>query len=101
MTDLLSRLERGAVLLSDGAMGTQLFNRGLKAGECPEALNLTHPEYLEQIAGSYAQAGAEIVHTNTFGGSPAALAAYGLDHQTEQINRAGAQAARRARDRMS
>ena len=95
MVGLLERLAGGAVLVSDGAMGTQLFSRGLKGGESPETLNLSHPEYLQEIAREYREAGADIVHTNTFGGSPVSLAGFGLDDRTEEINRRAVEAARR------
>ncbi len=98
MDTLLERLAAGEILVSDGAMGTQLMDRGLKPGECPEALNLSHPEILTEIARMYSTAGAHIVHTNTFGGSPLALAAYGLDDRTEEINRQAVAAARRGVD---
>ena len=95
MVGLLERLADGAVLVSDGAMGTQLFSRGLKPGESPEALNLSHPEYLQEIAREYREAGADIVHTNTFGGSPVSLAGFGLADRTEEINTRAVEAARR------
>lgn len=98
MVTLLERLAAGEILVSDGAMGTQLMDRGLKPGECPEALNLSHPEFATEIARAYSTAGAHIVHTNTFGGSPMALAAYGLDDRTEEINRQAVAAARRGVD---
>jgi 5-methyltetrahydrofolate--homocysteine methyltransferase len=63
---------------------------------CPESFNLTQPEVLEEIAASYLEAGADILETNTFGASPAALARYGLDDQVEAINSAAVRAARRA-----
>jgi 5-methyltetrahydrofolate--homocysteine methyltransferase len=77
-------------------MGTMLLRRGLKPGECPERMNLEKPEILEEIARRYLSAGAEIIETNTFGGSPLKLQAYGLDGKTEEINRRAVAAVRRA-----
>ena len=54
MRPFRERLARPGVLLCDGAMGTLLLQRGLKAGECPERMNLERPEVLEEIARSYA-----------------------------------------------
>lgn len=51
----------------DGAMGSMLQKSGLKSGELPESLNLTHPEKIAQIHKLYAKAGAEYITTNTFG----------------------------------
>lgn len=96
MTDLLSRLRAGEVLVADGAMGTMLFERGLRPGDCPEAWNLERPEALEEVARLYFAAGSQIVQTNTFGGTPLKLAPYGLDARCEQINAAAVAAVRRA-----
>jgi len=90
---LKNRLAAGDMILSDGAMGTLLQAAGLGPGEAPEAWNLTRPEVLEKIAADYIAAGSDLVHTNSFGGSPLKLAAHGLADQCEQINRAAATAA--------
>jgi len=95
MRSLLERLAAGEVLIGDGAWGTLLMTRGLKPGEAPEVINLSRPEVLEEIAWLYLEAGADLVTTNSFGGSPARLRRYGLDAQTEAINRAAVEAVRR------
>ena len=87
MNDLLERLRSGEILVGDGAMGTMLFERGLQSGECPEAMNLSRPDVLEEIARLYLDAGADIIQTNTFGGSPLKLASYSLEDAAPQINR--------------
>ena len=74
---------RENIRCSDGAMGTQLMNKGLKSGECPElaseaALKAVHREYLE--------AGAQILTTNTFGGTAIKLKNYGLASKALEIN---------------
>lgn len=51
----------------DGGLGTMLQARGLKAGELPEALNLKNPEMVYSVHEAYADAGADIISTNTFG----------------------------------
>ncbi len=98
MAGLLDRLVGGEILVSDGAMGTMLFERGLKTGECPERWNLERPEVLEEIARLYVQAGSDIVQTNTFGGSPLKLAQYALEDKTEAINSAAVRAVRKVVD---
>lgn len=87
MIPILERLKEGDVLVADGAMGTMLLQRGLQSGVCPESLNLTKPETLEEIASLYLNAGADIVQTNTFGASPLKLSEYGLEDKTEEINK--------------
>jgi 5-methyltetrahydrofolate--homocysteine methyltransferase len=87
MKALLNRIGSGEIIVADGAMGTMLFRHGLPTDQCPESYNLSHPEILTSIASEYLNAGAEIIQTNTFGGSPLKLEKYGLDQQTEEINR--------------
>ena len=87
METLLERLGRGEILVGDGAWGTELMTRGLEPGQCPESFNISRPHVLAEIAASYLDAGAQIVTTNTFGGSPLRLRSYGLEERTEAINR--------------
>ncbi len=87
MKSLLKRLKDGEILVADGAMGTMLFDFGLKPGEPPESFNLTRPEVLEEIASLYLDAGAEIIQTNTFGASPLRLSLYSMDDKTEEISK--------------
>jgi len=82
------------VLVGDGALGTMLFARGLPPGEPPESMALSRPEVLGEIARSYRDAGADILTTDTFGGSPLKLALHGLEPEMEAINRAAVQAVR-------
>ena len=96
MSELLERLRRGEVLVADGAMGTMLQERGLKPGQSPEALNLSETKVLEEIAQLYLEAGADLIQTNTFGGSPLKLAAYGLSEKTEEVNGNAVLAARKS-----
>lgn len=65
--------KRGIVLL-DGAMGTVLQQRGLPPGGCPELLNLTRPELLEEIHRDYIAAGSQVIYANTFGANALKLA---------------------------
>lgn len=96
----LEELKR-RVLVCDGAMGTELMRRGLKAGECGERWNLERPEEVEGIHRAYRAAGCDLLTTNTFGASEAALARHGLAGEVEAINRKGAELARRALEERS
>jgi 5-methyltetrahydrofolate--homocysteine methyltransferase len=86
MKSILERIKDGVILVADGAMGTMLFERGLQTGDCPELMNLTGPEILEEIAQLYFETGADIIQTNTFGGSPLKLSDYGLADKCREIN---------------
>lgn len=94
MESILTRLATGQRLVADGAIGTMLMQRAgeLIKGSCPEAINLTRPDILSEIAGLYLGAGAQIIQTNTFGGSPLKLADSRLDAETEAINAAAVSA---------
>ena len=96
MGKLLERIAEGRVLISDGAWGTFLHQKGLKAEECPESWNIERPEVVLEIASSYVDAGADIVLTNSFGGSPAKLDGYGLREKTYELNRAAAEISKEA-----
>lgn len=65
-------------IIFDGAMGTMLQSRGLKAGEFPESYNFTHPDIIRSIHSEYVAAGADIITTNTFGANRYKLANSGL-----------------------
>ena len=90
MGAVLERLKREQILVSDGAWGTLLQSAGLSPGECPEEWNLSRPEAVGSIAAAYAEAGSDIVLTNSFGGSPVKLKAYGLENRTRELNREAA-----------
>jgi len=86
MESILTRIKNREILVCDGAMGTMLFQRGLQPGECPELINLTKPEVLKEIAVLYLESGADIIQTNTFGGSPLKLSDYELKDKCKEIN---------------
>lgn len=88
---------RKEVLILDGAMGTQLIERGLKKGECPELWNIEKPEIIREIHRKYFEAGANAVLTNTFGGNSIRLSHYNLQDKAREINIAGAKIAVEAR----
>jgi len=96
MKDIRERLARGDVMLGDGAWGTLLMAKGLPAGEPPEMFTLDRPAVIEEIAGLYLEAGAELITTNTFGASPLKLSSFGLADRTEDINTLAVAAVRRA-----
>ena len=88
---ILDRLDRGHVLISDGATGTYLQGHGLEPGGCPEEFNLSHPDIVKGMARNYYEAGADMVLTNSFGGNRFMLEKYGQGHQVGEFNRLAAQ----------
>lgn len=94
------------ILIIDGAMGTMLQQENLTAedfgGEeldgCNENLVLTRPDVITNIHRAYFEAGADIVCTNTFGGTPLVLNEYGLGHKAEEINKRAVQLALQAKE---
>jgi 5-methyltetrahydrofolate--homocysteine methyltransferase len=96
-TDLLLQLLERRPLVCDGAMGTQLQALGLAPGRSGEAWNADHPGRVRQVHLGYLDAGADLVLTNTFGGSALGLALHGLDPgRARELNAAGARLAREA-----
>jgi 5-methyltetrahydrofolate--homocysteine methyltransferase len=83
-------------LVGDGAMGTQLMLAGLEQGGCGEAWNLTHPDRVLAIQRRYAEAGADCLITNTFGGSRIMLRRHGQEGEVAEINKVAAAIARQA-----
>ena len=92
----LRALPADRVLLLDGGLGSMLIAAGLEAGRAPDSWNLEQPERVEAVHRAYADAGADIVHTNTFGANPARLAGAGLAGRCAEVNAAAAAIARRA-----
>jgi 5-methyltetrahydrofolate--homocysteine methyltransferase len=96
MAGLIDRLNAGEVLVGDGAWGTQLMARGLPAGHPPEWFALERPEVIEEVARLYVDAGADLVTTDTFGGTSFRLKLHGLDGERARINRQAVEAVKRA-----
>jgi 5-methyltetrahydrofolate--homocysteine methyltransferase len=91
-----SLLDRDGLALADGAMGTMLFEQGLESGGSPELWNADQPDRVQAVHRGYLEAGSNLILTNTFGGSRFRLALHGLEARVVELNRLGAQLARRA-----
>jgi len=86
----LERL-KNEILISDGAMGTMLQTVGYPPGACPEEWGISNQGKLQSIHRSYLEAGADILLTNTLGGSRLKLGKYNLSEQTYSINKRAAE----------
>lgn len=83
-------VKSGKVLISDGAWGTYLQKKGMQAGECPEVWAVERPADVKEIARSYFAAGADMVESDTFGGTSFKMEHFGLKERVAEINEAAA-----------
>jgi len=96
MHALIEKLIKEGPVVTDGSWGTQLQNRGLKRGECPDSWNLSHPERVEEVARQYVEAGSQIILTNTFGGNRLSLGRFNMGDKAVAINTAGVEISKKA-----
>ena len=93
---IVQAVKSGKVLISDGAWGTFLQKKGLQPGECPELWCIDRPADVMDVAKGYVAAGADMVESDSFGGSRFKLEHYGLAERTAEINEAAARISRQA-----
>ena len=98
MNILHELLSERDVLLVDGAMGTELFARGLESGATPELWNVEHPDRVRAVHDDYVAAGSDIILTNSFGGTSFRLALHKLEDRVIELNKAAAAVARASAD---
>src|SRR5919202_1105873 len=94
----LDRLAAGVPILFDGAMGTQLYARGIPYERCFDELNLLQPDLVQAVHREYIVAGADAIETNTFAANRVRLATYGLDSKVRDINFRAVKIAREAKE---
>lgn len=96
MQSISQEVMSGKIIVSDGAWGTLLQQKGLQPGECPELWNITHRDVVMEIAKAYIDAGADLIKTNSFGGNKFKLSLFGLTDQLYKINREASAISREA-----
>ena len=85
-------------LLADGATGTILFDRGLTSGEAPELWNADRPDEIRRLHRNFADAGADIILTNSFGGTSRRLRLHNAEGRVHELNQRAASLAREVAD---
>lgn len=90
MDKLQFLLDSSPIILADGAMGTMLFDAGLKFGDPPEVWNVTHPDVVRGVHRGYVDAGSKLILTNTFGGNRFRLGMHNLQSRVQDLNRTAA-----------
>jgi 5-methyltetrahydrofolate--homocysteine methyltransferase len=96
MASTIDSMIANGPVITDGAWGTQMQARGLEIGDSPDHWNLTNPDAVESVARAYADAGSQVILTNTFGASSIMLERHELSALAADINRAGAEISKRA-----
>lgn len=98
MHSVIERILADGPVVTDGAWGTQLQERGLAVGEFPDIWNVTHADKVEEVARAYVEAGSQVILTNTFGANRIRLSGHADEWvgRREEINRRGVEISRRA-----
>ena len=99
---------RHSVLLADGGMGSHMQALPLHVDDdywgrenCTDMLNLSRPDLVREVHRGYFAAGADMVETNSFGGSPVTLGEFDLADRAFEINKRGGELAREAAEQFS
>ena len=95
VTQLIS--EKGFVL-ADGAIGTNLFAKGLMTGDAPELWNIEQSDKITDLHQEFVNAGSDIILTNSFGGTGYRMKLHHLEDRVDEMNHSAAKIARRVAD---
>jgi len=95
----LKLLSERTHLIADGAMGTNLFIRGLQSGDAPELWNVDYPDRVASVHQEFVDAGADIILTNSFGGNSFRLKLHNAQDRAFELSKAAAEVARGVADK--
>ena len=95
----LNQLLESKFLLTDGATGTNLFSKGLTAGDAPELWNIEHTTKIAELHTDFLEAGSQLILTNSFGGSSCRLSLHNAEKRVTEINFAAAEIAKECADK--
>ena len=96
MNKFLERLNAGEILVADGATGTNLIKMGFKSGTVPEDLVMDDPDTILKLAGSFVEAGSDIILTCTFGGTRLRMKESKYAERAPEVNKRAVELARKA-----
>ena len=96
MTSLSTLLHEKGCVLADGAIGTNLFAKGLETGDAPELWNCDQPDKISELLHEFIEAGADILLTNSFGANRFRLALHQADNRVAELNAAAVRLAKKA-----
>ena len=96
MNKFLERLNAGEVMVADGATGTNLIRMGFKSGTVPEDLVMDDPDTILKLAGSFVEAGSDIILTCTFGGTSLRMKESKYADRAQEVNMRAVELARKA-----
>jgi len=94
MRDFRTYLKEEPVIIIDGGMGTSLYDRGIFINQSFDGINLTNPKMVKEVHQEFADAGADIIVTNSFGANSLKLRPHGLEDKVYEINKTAAEIAR-------
>ena len=94
----LDRLSKAKFLLADGAIGTNLFLKGLLTEDAPELWNLNQSKKISELHIDFLEAGSQLILTNSFGGSSCRLKLHNEEKRVREINFAASEIAKECAD---
>tara|TARA_Y100001956_G_scaffold65618_1_gene66690 strand:+ start:6593 stop:7624 length:1032 start_codon:yes stop_codon:yes gene_type:complete len=98
MVDFIEFLNGRDWLMADGATGTNLFNMGLKSGDCPEIWNDTKPDNIRALYRDAVEAGSDLLLTNSFGANRSRLKLHDAGHRAYELSKRSAELGREIAD---